>query len=171
MIIIVEGIDRVGKTTLCNILSEMLSDETKKINVFKDNFVYSEIKSDVSSEKANTFLNLVENGIVQDVIVDRFHWSEKVYAICNKRKYNERAFLDSEKRLVEISKKQVVLIVLVMPENINRSIQEHGSDLLQHQNLFEMIYKNSELPKCIIKYSDIVNQEKLKKILWEVCHI
>lgn len=158
MIFIVEGIDRVGKTTLCNLLKSEFG-----LPIFKDEFRYGNY--DCAHEKANTFLNLIENGIVKDVIVDRFHWSEFVYGKINRGVEDSKVCLDIENRLKQVGNSQVVMMIYVRPENIEQSIKEHGSDLHKHNELFKKLYKESELPKCLVTYSDILSGKAIEIIV------
>ena len=73
-IIIVEGIDRVGKTTLCEKLEDELGYKR-----FRDDFRYygNYKQKSINNEKINTLMNLIEGGFIDNIILDRFHLKKK----------------------------------------------------------------------------------------------
>lgn len=161
MIIIIEGIDRVGKTTLANKLQKELN-----YPIFKDlpKYINTDFKnSDVNTAKIDLLINLFENNIIKDVILDRGHFTEYVYGIVN-RNYINNYIQDMDERL---SKLNNLTLIYVKPEDLNRSIKEHGSDLTQHNNLMENCIKNSKIKNIITtsysKLNDVVNFYKYKK--------
>lgn len=160
MIIIVDGIDKVGKTTLCKLLSKEFG-----LNISKDDTRYfgSHSNIDINTEKDNTFVNLIEQGCLDNVVFDRFHMTEYVYSKVERGKEN-KYMLDIDERL----SKQDVIMILVFPVDINWSSRMHGSDLSLHQKEFEMFYKKSKIKKkyrCThVTYDVVLNQIK-KEIL------
>lgn len=158
MIIIVEGIDRVGKSTFCKRLNEATG-----YKVFRDDFRYfkKEYKDQmVNEEKGNTFVNLVEQGVVNNAILDRFHWSEFVYGALERGHACGNVF-DIERRFANCNEK--VIIVLVAPTDIAESSNQHGKDLSKHAKLFESLYDQCELESYKITYKDIPNLVQLLK--------
>lgn len=139
MIILVEGIDRVGKTTLCKILSDRFG-----FPISKDDTRYygSHNNVDINTEKDNTFVNLIEQGCIDNVIFDRFHLTEYVYSYIERGVKND-AMIDIDNRLSKLD----VLLIFVLPVDIKWSSREHGSDLTKHQKLFEKMYEQSKLNK------------------------
>lgn len=160
MIIIVDGIDRVGKTTLCNMLSEALN-----YPVGKDDSRYANTYDDmlINAEKDNTFVNLIEQGCLKDVIFDRFHFTEYVYG-CIDRGYTNHYMIDIDERLGKLDN---VLLILVRSENIQVSSKEHGKSLLRHDSLFCKLYETTKIKnKMIVEYSmfsSIVDYIKRRK--------
>jgi thymidylate kinase len=141
MLIIVEGIDRVGKTTLCEKLSKHFN-----IPIMKDSCVPGLGKfnnPDINVEKMQTIINFIKQVDVT-IISDRFHWTELIYGALNKGYVNERVSI-IEEQLVELSKKNQVAIVLVEPTNIEKSSNEHGCDLSRHNELFMDIFEETEI--------------------------
>lgn len=131
MIIIVEGIDRVGKTTLCNMLSEKLN-----IPIFKDSNIDSERDQVLQLEKMHSIISYMETVGENDVIFDRFNWSEYVYGLAD-RDYMSLEMLSSiQERLTHLG----ALFILVYPTDLERSEKEHGSQLSFHQYMFEKLF-------------------------------
>lgn len=139
MIIIVEGIDRVGKTTLCNLISSEM-----KIPILKDRTVSGmektqSITREIATEKIFTTLNVLRAlGPKTDIIIDRFHVSEWVYGQVNRGYINDFMPLHIDSELAKLN----AVLILVEPDDIELSIKKHGSDLHKHDELFKkyMIY-------------------------------
>ena len=147
MIIIVEGIDRVGKTTLVNKL-------TKECNIkpFIDSYLsfeYIDLEGFVAyvdgcrdniianTEKINSLINFFEqfSDKIGNVLLDRFHVSEYVYGLCD-RKYISREVFDMfDERLSKLN----TLIVYVEPKDLDWSSEQHGSSLKKHNGAFNYI--------------------------------
>jgi thymidylate kinase len=158
MIIIVEGIDRVGKTTLCNKLSKELG-----IKIFKDNPVhYSSGLKEVYTEKVKTLVNMQEC-FNNDFISDRLHLTEYVYGFCEREYCNMEMFNVDE----QLSKMDCILI-LVTPVYIERSSKEHGKDLKLHSILMDTFYRRSKIKnKFRIMYEDFDSiTEEVRKIVY-----
>lgn len=137
MIVIVEGIDRVGKTTLCNKLHE----ETY-FPIYKHKhkeFNYSKMDNLNETDKMLQLLDLC-NILHGNIIFDRFHWSDLVYGILD-RNYNIPLAYDNfhkiDQRLIN------AIIIYVMPTDIEKSSIEHGKDLTKYNQLMEECKKYS----------------------------
>lgn len=152
MLVIVEGVDRVGKTTLCNKLKNALGfdifkEENKSFE--KDSLIFANFGSMISI--INCYKSFGRN-----VVLDRFHLSEYVYGYIN-RGYNR--FLanfvlrDIDKRLSELDD---VVLIYVSPTDLDWSSKQHGSDLRFHNELFIQAFKESNIKQ---KFS--VNFDKL----------
>ena len=70
MIIVVEGIDRVGKTTLCDMIEERYRNVLDFMR-FRDDTRYAHSHGDrlVNTEKINTLQNLMEAGKAKEKLV------------------------------------------------------------------------------------------------------
>lgn len=153
MVIIVEGIDRVGKTTLCNALSKKLNVPIYKHDI--SHMDYSKMDNMNETDKMSHMLTLCEmfNG---NIIFDRFHWSDYVYGIID-RHYsvvsatNNLSYLN--KRLNDLN----AIIVYVQPNNIKLSSDEHGSDLSHHLSLMNYCYETSTVKMFKCTYDTIDN--------------
>ena len=145
MIIIVEGIDRVGKTTLCNKLKEELN-----IPIFKNERVCNRMLYNIEVELANQLTNFLSD-VNCDVILDRFFYSEFVYGLAD-REYRNDFVLSLDEKLSKLN----VLFILVEPTDIDRSSDEHGKDLLLHKTLFDYCFDKSKIEhKIKVDYSTL----------------
>lgn len=166
MIIIIEGIDRVGKTTLANMLSERFN-----IPIYKQeriggnnqqlNIPFGGRTNGKTLIRNNLLLNycraktLVDfwnwNGYNDNIIMDRFHWTEAVYGLVDRGSV-EPMNLMKELEKDMLSEKDKYLIIQVMPTDIKWSSKQHGSDLTEHQKLFDELYSESKLNKYRCSY-------------------
>ena len=114
MIIIVEGIDRVGKTTLCNKLSQKTNIPIYKHK--KSN--YSEMKNDIETDVMIQLIDLYKllNG---NIIFDRFHWSDFVYGALERNYSIANAY--NNINIIESKLKDNAIIIYVKPTDINKS--------------------------------------------------
>lgn len=151
MVVIVEGIDRVGKTTLVGKLCEALGYQR-----FRDDFRYMPgdrpwENIEVNTEKINTLMNLIEQGLVDNVVLDRFHFTEKVYGELE-RNYINRDMVDVDERL---SKLDSVILVWVQATDLYRSSKEHGKSLTKHEQFMRGLYERWGIrKKYAVKYAD-----------------
>ena len=146
MVIIIEGVDRVGKTTLANMISkkyhipifkqERIEKGTLtalgKIGNYYENYIRA--KSLVEFWNSDSF--------TQDIIIDRFHWTEAVYSWVDRdAKVPAELMLytyDSVQRLMS-KKRDKYIIIYVKPTDIEWSSQQHGKDLRRHNDMFEVV--------------------------------
>ena len=142
MIIIVEGIDRVGKTTLCNKISE----ETK-IPVHKYNGIipYDEMKNKQETDKTLMLIQTVEE-LKADLIIDRSYLTDCVYGIVE-RGYKVGKALKNvrliNKRLQQYADKgNSVFVFLMQPTSLEESSKEHGADLSYYSRMFNEIWQS-----------------------------
>lgn len=161
MIIIIDSIDRVGKTTLANKLSERLNGRIYKHAI--KNGDYSEMRDDSETCAMFALINLATVYNDHITIFDRFHLSNTIYGMLN-RKYDaitsSRNFNSIDKALAELG--DDVVLIKVNPTDINRSSSEHGSDLTPYFELFNTLFDNSKIKnKYEINYygiDDLVEQ-------------
>lgn len=143
MLVIVEGIDRVGKTTLCNMLSKEIDFPIFKLDAL---FGCEDMKR--NNEVNNAILQL-QRCTKFNAILDRFELTEFAYGFT--RGYDCSEYYD---KLLKITPDDTILIY-VKPTDINRSIKEHGGDLFTQHILFESLYKKWPLKKFDTKYEKI----------------
>lgn len=150
MVIIVEGIDRVGKTTLVEKICRVTGYER-----FRDDFRYMTDENpygniQVNTEKINTLMNLIEQGLVDNVVLDRFHFTEDVYGLYD-RDYNNSSMVNVDERLGKLNN---VLLVWVQATDVRRSSLEHGRDLSWHENYMRALFDLSRISlKWVTKYA------------------
>lgn len=164
MVIIVEGIDRVGKTTLVEKICQVTGYKR-----FRDDFRYMTDDNpygnvQVNTEKINTLMNLIEQGLVDNVVLDRFHFTEDVYGLYD-RDYNNPSMVDVDKRLGKLSN---VILVWVQATDVERSSKEHGTDLTLHENRMGHRFVLSEIGhRYMVKYVEFDNIVKEVKYICE----
>ena len=159
MIIIIEGIDRVGKTTLANMLSERFSIPIYKQERIGGNEIQLNItarKSGRLQKSSNLLMNytrartLVDfwnwKGYNDNIIMDRFHWTEAVYSLVDRHSPEVRTMMENIEAEM-LKQKDKYFIIQVMPVDIKWSSRQHGSDLVRHQKEFDDLYNKSKLNK------------------------
>lgn len=170
MVIIIEGIDRVGKTTLCEMIEQKYADLFPNLIRYRDDtrYAHNHLNMQVNSEKINTLQNLLEAGLIKNIILDRYHITEFVYGAVD-RSYKNFDMYDIDHRLAELSKPDTpqegdegydevdpgmtftgkiwneVILIYVVPTDINLSSMEHGYNLERHLKWFNDFYDNTEI--------------------------
>lgn len=138
VIIIVEGVDRAGKTTVANVLSREL-----KVPVFRNVEFFSagEERHDrgptYETEKMWLMLNLIE-ALDGDVILDRFHLSELVYGFVDRGYVNNNVW-----KIDERLGRSDAIVVHVRPYDLESASLLHGSDLSVHLKSFDNFVQKS----------------------------
>ena len=141
MIIIVEGIDRVGKTTLCNKLKEEFD-----VPILHHESIISNNKKDNENETDKSLLTLEVCDITNSsIILDRFHLSDFVYGTIE-RNYNIDSAIDHFKMIDNIlSEMNDVFLIYVLPTDIQESSKQHGKNLKIYDNEFYDLFKHSKI--------------------------
>jgi thymidylate kinase len=158
MIVIVEGIDRTGKTTLCKEL------EKKGFLYIKDNSKRAKTQEEEDAKLATYTSVICGLGVKRNVVVDRMHATEYVYGQVE-RGYISRGALDADEKLGD---KKNVKLILMLPEDIEKSSLEHGKDLKAHNDMFvaflifsaiknKMFGRFSEIPKIIARIMEEIS--------------
>lgn len=141
MIIIVEGIDRVGKTTLCNKLSEEFGIPTHK---YKGIISYDNMLNSEESDKTLGLFQLIkETG--SDIIFDRSYFTDYVYGTIERNYDFEQAIRNFYLIDETISKMDDVFLIYLLPVDIKWSSRKHGKDLSKHDELFYKKFKDSKI--------------------------
>ena len=145
MIVVVEGIDRVGKTTLVNKLVAGGFIDMKDYFVINkadciDNF------ADYSAGKCESFVimakQLSDKGM--NVVIDRLHLTEMVYGTVNRcGNTNEMACLSVDLMLEEAG----ALLCLVEPGDIELSNKLAGVNQEKHAQLFDHYYNLTSITR------------------------
>lgn len=138
MSIIVEGIDRVGKTTLCNKINKYFA-----LDIFKESMIKN--VDDIMTFNYGAMRSLCNVSKYKNFVFDRFHLSEYVYGVIE-RKYDISKALEIFKYIDNlISKDDNNLLILVEPIDLEYSSIQHGKSLKQHYEYFEYLYEISEI--------------------------
>lgn len=151
MIIVVEGIDRVGKTTLCSKLSKNLN-----IPVFKhkaEKFDYSKMDNENETDKILLALDLCDL-LKKDIIFDRLHWSDYVYGNLE-RNYDSYKSASNIEIIENKLKNMETIIVYIKPTDLEESSRQHGKDLFKYDKLMDLCYNMCKLKKIKCNYSSI----------------
>lgn len=131
MFVIVEGIDRVGKTTLCNKLEKELGFKKYKI---RNQFKFDNISHNVDVNEAILGMMKLCN---ENIVFDRFHMTEFVYGYCDRDCYGLHQYLSINSELYSLKN---CLVILVNPVDVKKSSQEHGTDLTKHNEIFKELF-------------------------------
>lgn len=163
MVIIIEGIDRVGKTTLCDMIIDALPD--MNFVRFRDDtrYAHSFQSMDINTEKINTLQNLMEQDLVDNVILDRYHLTEWVYGGVD-RQYENDEMWDVDKRIQE---NVPCILIYVIPTDVRLSSHEHGKNLFRHNAWFNDAYSQTAIKNKIkVDYNTLNDAvEYVKEVL------
>lgn len=149
MVIIFEGIDRVGKTTLANKAKEIINADMFKAERIEGEYCTPNENSAVSfgycMGQIQLFNNTYAQSLDKHIIIDRFHWTEYVYT----KVQRNRSLSDYYLKHIEaemFKQRNGYLIICMQPIDLDVCNRMHGSDLREHQSLFDKVYKESILP-------------------------
>jgi len=160
MIIILEGENKTGKTTLANYI--------------KENFDFDYIKC--SQPKGNPFdeYNNILDNIKEHTIIDRFHWGELVYGPIYRGKsgISESQFNELEKKIEDLG--AIIIYCYDNANNIKKRFIEEKEEFATTNNiekvlkLYNEVYKISILNKYKHKIKgqmDLILNKKINKII------
>jgi thymidylate kinase len=147
-IIIVEGIDRVGKTTLCNLLLK----ELKDFKLVKYDSQIIQCRDRQNNYETDKSLLTLEMCKIFDgsTLFDRLHLSDYVYGIMQRNYNKQNAYKNFQ--LIENYINQNfenAILIFVKPTDIKKSSEEHGRNLYWHEMWFEDIFKLSKIKNKI----------------------
>lgn len=142
MIVVVEGIDRVGKTTLVNKLVKAGFIE------LKDEFVIHEFIhefDDYSIGKCESFVQAAKklHNAGYNVVIDRLHLTEFVYGMVKSRGVNQHAVWAVDMLLTNLD----ALLCYVRPADIEISNGLAGLDQAKYNEMFEFAVKLSSIKR------------------------
>lgn len=159
-IIVVEGIDRVGKTTIANkIQAESEFDQSMKFQAYKhdESFVsYDKMDTDNEADKMAQLLTMADM-FNCNVLFDRFHLSDFVYGLVGRGYKFSDAYSNMQAIDTMLADMNSVL-VYVKPVDLKRSSEEHGSDLTMHDRLMDAAFNDSSMNKIEVNY-DVVEDK------------
>lgn len=165
MIIAVEGIDRTGKSTFC----EALSNNTSFVNFYapESDIVPNENKNMYDEADKCLKLAILANMSATDVVFDRFHISDFVYGIVN-RNYDideaTKLFKKVDKKLAKLG----VLIYYFKPKTVAYSSVLEGRDLTKEHELFEIFKEASSCVVVETDYDHVVQQ--VKRLMYKLMY-
>lgn len=152
MIIIVEGIDRVGKTTLCNKLEKSIRG-FKTYKRAESDFDFSKMDNMNETDKIIQMLEIYSMNPGY-IIFDRLHFTDFVYGMLERNYDYGEAKINLEKiedKLLELDTN----LILVQPIDIKESSKQHGRDLKDYARAFDVLYNHSKLRKIMCNYNSI----------------
>lgn len=162
MIVVVEGIDRVGKTTFCNKLHELTDWPVYKHD--NKQFRYDDMDPMDETDKMLQMIDLldaVDSQLTEygkGIIFDRFHFSDYAYGCQYRQGYDETDDIQNvitiEDRLMK-AKQEACLVLLYDDEGPERASIEHGDDLSWIDGAMRRMYEASGLRKVKGTYKDI----------------
>lgn len=162
MIVIVEGIDRVGKSTFCRELSKDTYWPVYKHD--SKQFDYKLMDNMNETDKMLQLLDLYDGLYEQltagsGIIFDRFHLSDFAYGCGIRKGYDDLVAFDRfrsiEERLLEM-RETVVLVLMYDSSGTMRASIEHGSSLDGIDKSMRRLYEASKLRKIMVEYKDIL---------------
>lgn len=152
MVVIVEGIDRVGKTTLVDRLKSEFGFESIKQNRIGGNSPCGEVNSLMNVGRSIGTADILCSDIVdKNVVFDRFHWTDAVYGKLERHDFVPYMYVPVIEAIMK-NKKEKFLIVKVDPTDISWSSKQHGKSLTDHQELFCKLYEECTLDKITCTY-------------------
>lgn len=166
MVIIVEGIDRIGKSTLCKKLSEKLGFP-----------IYKEIGVEKKSREGNVRSQMSLLSLSQttkcNVIFDRLFASEFVYGVLERDYIIIEAIKDFQEALGVLAEIPDIIYVGMYSTDIKKSSKEHGKDLSEYDRLFTMtnrfvkekLSKKQDARVIFCNYHDI---DRVANVIYEM---
>ena len=167
MIIIVEGIDRVGKTTLCNKLKKEF-DLPIYNHVCNGRREYSKINNFTETDKLLQMIELcrITNA---SVIFDRFYFTDFVYGIIERNYDIDFAVYNFRKLDEYISQINDVFLIYVLPTDVKQSSEEHGKPLAKYDEGFFKLFQESKIKnkwRCTYNTMDeVISFIKAKEVI------
>lgn len=151
MIIIVEGIDRVGKSTFCRMLQnkgyKLLDSKIHTTQFDVGAEVYDKLQEERTVAQAQ-LLSLLDKS--EKIAIDRFHLSQAVYGL-----YERNRATWAHMQLLEEFISHNSILVYIRPTDILKSSAQHGKDLSKHAEYFDMLYDISSLNKVTGTYETL----------------
>ena len=148
MIVIVEGIDRVGKSTFCKMLQEKgykLLDSKIHTDQFEVGAeIYDRLQEERTVAQAQ-LLSLLDKS--EKIVIDRFHLSQAVYGL-----YERGRTTWPHMQLLEEFIANNAILVYIKPTDILQSSARHGKSLIAHAEYFDTLYDISSLQKLCGTY-------------------
>ena len=141
MIVVVEGIDRVGKTTLVNSLKKQGFVDMKDEFIIDKSFVSN--FPDYSLGKCDSFVAIAKklNSEGKNVVIDRLHFTELVYGKTVRNSANVIGCLAIDMCLANLG----AVLCIMEPTNIDLSNELAGENQSEKNELFDIYSKLSSM--------------------------
>lgn len=163
MVTIIEGIDRVGKSTL----AKKIAEETGQKIIKYDDWLFMNNKdkdTDNEAEKSSMMLQMIKQFDL-DCIIDRLYVSDYVYGKVE-RDYKENSLdnLYSLNILLSTMENEVIFIIPEDRKELRDCSTEHGKDLFFHNIFFKNAYKKCKLNLNVKLVPCKVNPENVDEV-------
>lgn len=151
MIVVIEGIDRVGKTTLAKKLEQAGFIYLKDEFIIKSGFISN--FEDYSLGKCDSFVSLAKrlNEAGKNIVIDRLHITELVYGKSMRNKVNQAGCFALDMDLANLG----ALLCLVEPADIELSNNLAKYDQTEMNELFKTYVSISSLPVITCNYETL----------------
>lgn len=169
MLVIVEGIDRVGKTTLINKLYKEINSNNIKCSKFEliQDYLSPRFYDNINeTDKIIKLLSMYKSCGEPLLLVDRLHISDYSYGI-TKRKYDKFTAEANFNIINNILKKSKCLIIYVHPIDISVSEKMHGEslkDVYEVQKYAINIIKDKMIPVNCVDF-ELIQSEFIIDVL------
>jgi thymidylate kinase len=155
MLVLVEGIDRVGKTTLARRLENLgflyLKDRFLSSQVLKDDF------DSFSAGKVETAITLIDtlvNKENKNVVMDRLHLTELVYGTCNEgRSPKTNVLYELDNMIAKLIPRN--LLVFMCPTDMHEANERAGENQVSKQEMFVALTHVSAMNVIKCSYNHI----------------
>ena len=169
MIFLIDGVDRVGKTTL----AEKIADFENLPIVHNATGLYGYEDDSHNWDRLFAFLQLIDSGAVKNAIFDRFHLTQYAYSVLDRNyirenaEYFNRRVDDWLSRYVD----PIITLIYVSPDDMRRVNREAGRDLTEHDHMIYEAVKRSKIGnRYMCDLQDIKNSD-LEFILSDRCRV
>lgn len=139
MIAIVEGIDRVGKSTLCEKLMKAGFICLKDFENIKVDSIFRPIYLLAKTDTTISYLYMLDRQDI-NVVVDRLHLSEYVYGSIE-RTTSKDTIMEFDRMLAKMN----TALILVKPIDVKWSSEKAEKDLSQYDILFNKVFAESKI--------------------------
>lgn len=165
MIIVVEGINGVGKTRFC----ERLHDKTgipvyrELIDVSLWRYKHGEEIREIMVEKMCSILEILRI-TESDIIFDTFHLTEWVYGWMDRDATTRSGIRGIDHLLKEMGAK----IILMHPIDIDQINKEYGRDLTEHENMFSRCKSKCDIINCTYLETEAISVRMSEELQLEI---
>lgn len=157
MMIIVEGVDRVGKSTLCNKLSKATGIVVHK---YSGLVKYKDMNNLEETDKMLGIIQVMKETNAT-LIFDRFHVTDFVYGSLE-RNYDKAAASQRCEKIENKLDEVDAIYIYVKATDIKSSSEQHGKNLEKYEELFDFYFSKCKLKKFVCTY------EQMDKVIEKV---
>lgn len=156
MVVIVEGFDKAGKSTLCEGLSRELDLKVYRVTRPSKFFDDSEFKPFLYGELTGV-VNLLEIFSIQQVVFDRFHLTEFAYSLAFSSELDTSFLRKIDERLSKLNS-FLILLESSRPLDLGES-EILGEKQDEIKFLFRKLFLNSRIRRKLFLQTDEISPE------------